>query len=184
MPIFEGVTVKAAEVVWKSPDGQRVLQKVTFNVAGQDMVAKTYSSDIPVVDWSGDIETYEKEGKFGSETYVRQAPKEGGFGGGSSSSAGTASPGTSGSRGNSQASKFDNFTMYLSYAKDLAVASIVDGKLDDELYSRLLEAVSAGGEQLYDTRPGAEPKVDPGAITMDEVNAVFGEGESSWNRNS
>ena len=65
---------------------------------------------------------------------------------------------------------FDSFTMYLSYAKDLAVCAVVDGKFDTELYASVLDAVNTGAYVLYDNRPDApdkptETKVDDSWIT-------------------
>lgn len=53
----------------------------------------------------------------------------------------------------------DNFTMYLSYAKDLAIACIAEGSFDLKLYAQVLEAVEAGGAQLYASRQDT-PKVE------------------------
>lgn len=78
MPRFN-VTTKTGNSVWKSPDGQREIFEVTLDYNGQEVKAKTYSKDIPVVGWSGEIETYEKEGRNGSETFVKQPPKEDGY---------------------------------------------------------------------------------------------------------
>lgn len=75
MPIFNAET-KSANSVWKSPDGQREIFEVVLLVDGNDVKAKTYSNDISRVGFSGEIETYEKEGRNGSETFVKQAPKE------------------------------------------------------------------------------------------------------------
>lgn len=51
----------------------------------------------------------------------------------------------------------DPFTMYLSYAKDIAIALTVDGKLDKAAYAEILADVSAGGMVLYESRPNASP---------------------------
>lgn len=83
MPQFD-TTTKAVESVWKSPDGQREIFKVTLDYEGQSVQAKTFSTDIATVGWKGKVETYEKEGKgdYPAETYVKQPQKEGGYGGG------------------------------------------------------------------------------------------------------
>lgn len=155
MPEFAAVT-KLSESIWKSPDGQREIFKVTLEVDGNPMVAKTYSKDISVIGWSGDVETYEKTGNRGSETFVKQPPKEGGFSPGSGSqSSTTAEQFTTRPTGKPSS---DNFTMYLSYAKDIAVAMIKDGKLDEAAYGEVLAAVAAGGEELYSHRPDAPQK--------------------------
>ena len=82
MPTIEVTTTQAKEV-WRSPDGQRVLQEVVLDVKGHPFRAKTYSSQIAEVGWTGTVETYEKEGKRGMETFVKQPQKEG-FSGGKS----------------------------------------------------------------------------------------------------
>lgn len=177
MPEFSAVT-KLSESIWKSPDGQREIFKVTLEVDGQPMVAKTYSKDISVIGWSGDVETYEKTGNRGSETFVKQPPKEGGFSAGSGSQSSTTA-GQSTIRPTGKPS-FDNFTMYLSYAKDIAVAMIKDGKLDEAAYGVVLAAVAAGGESLYDRRPDAPKKeedtvhpVDDNADLLADINKAF-----------
>jgi hypothetical protein len=65
-----------------------------------------------------------------------------------------------GQTGSSAGGKFnsDPFTMYLSYAKDVAVGLIGSkAGYTDEQFSKILEDVLAGGKVLYDGRPGAEP---------------------------
>lgn len=134
------VTTKSAEQVWASPDGKMTIFKLLLEMDGKTFEAKTYSKAIANVGWSGEIESYEKQGKQGAETFVKQPQKEG-FGGGFS--------------GGGRSKLQDQFTMYLSYAKDLAVASIHDDKFDDKMYTELLGAVEAGGAQLYAGRPNA-----------------------------
>lgn len=88
MPQFEAIT-KYAKSVWRSPDGEREIFEVTLDVQGQEAKASTYSKDIATIGWTGTVETYEKEGKGGrpSQTFVKQPPKEGGYGGGRSQAA-------------------------------------------------------------------------------------------------
>lgn len=76
--------VTAVENVWKSPDGQREIFKVTMDYDGQSVQAKTFSKEIATVGWAGTVETYEKESKgdYPAETYVKQPQKEGGYRGG------------------------------------------------------------------------------------------------------
>lgn len=161
MPIFNDAKTVTSESIWRSPDGQREIFKVSLEVAGKQFEAKTYSKDISNVGFSGDIESYEKPGRGGkpAETFVKQAPKDGGaFGSGIQTSA---------PRGSAQSTggKFDNYTMYLSYAKDIAVAMLdKSGKLDEAAYGQVLSAVSNGGDTLYEGRPDAPKKdvnVDP-----------------------
>jgi hypothetical protein len=77
------VTTKRSEQVWKSLDGQRTIYKVYFDVNGQEAMAKSYSSAIAAQGFSGQVETYEKQGNNGPETFVKQVPKEQVPGGGS-----------------------------------------------------------------------------------------------------
>lgn len=51
---------------------------------------------------------------------------------------------------------FDSFSMYLSYAKDIAVALLATKEgFSEEKYAELVGAVAAGGAQLYESRPEA-----------------------------
>lgn len=164
MPQLQVKTVSAEEV-WKSPDGKLTIFKLTLEHDGQQVGAKTYSKTIATAGWSGTVETYEKSGRNGSETFVKQ-PQQEGFqprGGGGQRSFGGGKP------------QGDNFTMYLSYAKDIAIACVKDGKFDDKLYSEVLEAVEAGGAQLYAGRPDAPKQAD---TTKSELDEVFGETET------
>lgn len=95
MPTFETRT-RNAEQVWASPDGQRVIYKVTLDFQGETMEAKTYSKAIASPGFSGTVETYEKQGQRGAETFVKQPPKENspdGFSGSSSTSGSRSSSG-------------------------------------------------------------------------------------------
>jgi len=94
MPQIQGVTTKSVKQVWQSPDGQRSINEVLMDCQGKLFKANTFSNDIATVGWSGDVESYEKDGRNGSQTFVKQAPKEGGWSGGQASMAGQ----TSGSR--------------------------------------------------------------------------------------
>lgn len=76
------ITTKSSEQVWSG--GGRTIWKVVLEINGKLFNAKTYSSAIADVGFSGEVETYERDGKYGAETFVRQVPKEGGFSGGSS----------------------------------------------------------------------------------------------------
>lgn len=178
MPQFEA-TVKAARQVWASPDGQKTISEVILDVGGNEVRAKTYSDAIAREGWSGTVETYEKQGRNGVETFVKQPPKEGSYGnqysGSRSASSGAAKK------------EFDNFTMYLSYAKDLAIAMLKDGVLDEVKYGHVLSAVTAGGRTLYDFRPGGAAEeaeaqnekpdtvYEPNDLDMTELNKLFGD---------
>lgn len=156
MPQLEVKTTKS-EVMWKSPDGQRIIYKVSLSTDAGDVEAKTYSKDIAQEGWSGTVETYEKEGKFGSETFVKQPPKEGNF----------VPQGSASTRATSgKTANFDTFTMYLSYAKDIVVAQIAAGEKID--YARAIELTLGGGHMLYEGRPDAAPKKE----AVDEVHPV------------
>lgn len=50
----------------------------------------------------------------------------------------------------------DQFTMYLSYAKDLIVSLQETGGYDEDKFNELLTATVKGGKALYNHRPGAE----------------------------
>lgn len=167
MPQFQ-TTTKQSRSVWKTPDGQREIFEVVLDYDGQDFKGKTYSKDIAVIGWAGTVDTYEKEGRNGSETFVKQPPKEG-FGGGSSTTQGA------GHAPSVSKPAFDNFTMYLSYAKDIAVAMLgKDGKLDQVAYGEVLNAVSNGGKTLFDERPDAPKKSEDESI-LDDVKTLFPE---------
>lgn len=100
---------------------------------------------------SGHVE----DGPYGKKFKKEQAQ----FGGGSGFTPQTSSSSTPTQAGTSGSTKsFDSFTMYLSYAKDLAVALVgtKEGFTADK-YGELLEEVTAGGKTLYNDRPGAEP---------------------------
>lgn len=148
------VTTKASREVWKSPDGQRTISEVILDYNGTEFKGKTYSNAIAVEGFSGEVETYEKQGKQGVETFVKQKAKEGGYSGG----------------GKSFSKDKDPFAMYLSYAKDIAIACVVNGAFANAMYAEMLEAVSAGGEQLFNNKPGATS--DPVAEIMGETKKL------------
>lgn len=141
------LTTKASNQVWASPDGQRKIYELTMDYNGQPVKAKTYSDAIATVGWSGEVESYEKAGRNGMETFVKQPPKEGGSNYG-------------GSTGRSSGGKFqaDPFTMYLSYAKDLMVAQIAAG--NKIAYGVAIETVIGGAYELYNNRPEARAEVN------------------------
>jgi hypothetical protein len=114
------------------------------------MTAKTFSGAIAAQGWSGEVLTEERPGRNGSETFVKQPPKEGGFTPQFQKSAPAVS---------SPKREFDNFTMYLSYAKDLVVALQNTEGYNQESFEKLLEATIKGGKALYAHRPGGEADV-------------------------
>lgn len=175
MPTFNNVKTLNSETVWKTDDGSRKLHRIQLDIGeGKKVEAKTWSDAISKIGWSGDIETYEKDGKMGIETFVKQPQKEGYSGGGGFS--GGYQKKTGGGR-----PQGDNFTMYLSYAKDIAVALIEDGKLDESKFGAVLSAVADGGKTLYESRPDA-PKKEGGGNDdkqdLEELNKVFGDTDS------
>jgi len=157
MPAFRAKTVNAQQV-WASPDGQRVIYSVTLDTGQGQATAKTYSKAIAQVGFEGDVETYEKTGQQGSETFVKQPPKEGGsYGGGSG--------GGSTGRGAGKPMA-DPYTMYMSYAKDILVAFIAAGNDKGMKYEDALQYVIGGAHELYDSRPDAPPKPEAGTDTV------------------
>jgi hypothetical protein len=99
MPILQ-VTTKEAKQVWASPDGQRKIHEVILEWEGKSVKAKSYSDAIATVGFTGEVETYEKDGRNGIESFVKQAPKEGGGYGSTNSSSG--SPGQTSSKSSYQ----------------------------------------------------------------------------------
>lgn len=134
MPTFRGTTKQSRES-WKSDDGKVTAYELIIDANGADMRVQTYSKAISQIGWTGEFETYEKNGR----TFAKQPQKERSFGGG----------------GGAKVPQ-DQFTMYLSYAKDLAIAALKDGKFDGAFYGELLDNVLLGGKTLYDGRPGNE----------------------------
>lgn len=177
------VKTTASRSVWKSPDGQREIFEVKLDHDGAELSAKTYSKDISTVDWAGTVESYEKEGRNGAETFVKQPPKEGGYSGSTRNGSQSSLMG-SGSTTRAIGSKsFDSYTMYLSYAKDLAVACVGKEGFDDKTYTKLLEAVEAGGAQLYAGRPDApKPDIDKLVENIDKIFDDEPEEEDAWGK--
>jgi hypothetical protein len=139
MPTFQGRTVDSNQV-WASPDGQRKLYSVTIDVGGKQANAKTWSEQIAKAGFSGEIETYEKEGKQGIETFVKQVQKD---------------YQKDFKKGSYQKPMDNPHTMYLSYAKDIAVAMIMGAGFDPKEYAKIIETVAEAGNTLYSNRPGA-----------------------------
>lgn len=102
------------------------------------------------------IDGHIEDGPYGPKFKKEYA--QGGFGGQSSSGpsgSGMATNQTNHSKGGKE---FDSFTMYLSYAKDVAVALITTKEgFNEDVYAKVLDSVITGGKTLYDNRPGAEP---------------------------
>jgi len=139
MALVKGITRKSTEA-WKSPDGQRTIYEVVLEVEGEPFKTQTFSEKIAQEGFEGELEVYEKNGK----QFVRQAPKEDSQYGGRS--------GGAYSGGKSFTPK-DQFTMYLSYAKDLMVACIARG--DKITFEEAVSQTIGAGHTLYDDRPDA-----------------------------
>lgn len=101
-----------------------------------------------------------EETQYGPKFKKEQA--FGGGGGGFTQSPAATSQKTGGGTQTHQGTIGDNspFTMYLSYAKDIAVAHITSNKgvLDATAFGESLEHVILGGKTLYDHRPGGPAK--------------------------
>lgn len=160
------VTTKTAEKVWSSPDGQRVIQKLTLDYNGQEVTAKTYSKAIAKPGWTGTVETYEKAGNNGVETFVKQPQSDANPYGGSAPS-GATKP----NYGKPQ----DNYTMYLSYVKDIAVALINSDKYSVEQLNTIASDVADVGEAFYDVRP--DNKETGNVVEKTAVDKVFGQSD-------
>lgn len=160
MPQFNNAVTKSSEVIWQK--GDRTIWKVGIEIDGKVLEAKTYSRAISQVGFSGDLETYEKEGRPGypPETFVKQPQKEGGYSGGGKS------------YGKAQA---DPFTMYLSYAKDLVVSLQETSGYDRAKFDILLKATIEGGNALYKARPDANPTETPNTEPVVTASDLGGE---------
>lgn len=192
MPKFNGRVVAVennGEPVWQSPDGQRKLWKVTVDVNGNQAEVSTFSGKLAQVGFNGEMESYERtNNQGGNDTFVKQPQQEqpaGGYRGNSGSGFKAAAP-------------RDNFTMYLSYSKDIAVALIGQGIIpSDAAFADLLKQglahVSVGGHFLHGQRPDAEnaqttttapaPTTAPAVPTAQpvpaELNSLFGQVEDT-----
>lgn len=126
---------------YDSKYGQMKQYKVKFDgVAEAVSISQKATSPAPVVGstLTGSIQDTEYGKKFKKEY------NQGGFSGGSG-----------GFKGKSQS---DNFTMFLSYAKDLAVTMLqLDGEINDKKFEKVLEQVANAGTYLYEHRPGQTP---------------------------
>ena len=150
MPVFQkATTLEDGKLVWQSPDGQRKIYEVLFDIDGKEnFKANTYSERIIVKGWSGSLESYEKSNR----TFVRQHRDEQAF----SYKGGASKPMT------------DPFTMYLSYAKDLVVAKITtlpDTKVPpiEELVQQTVKAAY----ELYGSRPDAPKEAETQELSLD-----------------
>jgi hypothetical protein len=194
MPVFAAQTTTVDNggiPIWQSPDGQRKMWKITMTTPQGQQAAglKTYSQAIAQIGWNGQVETYEKQGNQGIETFVKQ-PQQAGYG--SQPVQQPAGQAQGGQRQYSaprpQQAPTSPYTMYLSYAKDIAVAMIVAGREFNSADLLVeLRKVANGGEFLYETRVDnpnrdqamQEPDKAPAATEPDtnELNGIFGQTE-------
>lgn len=142
-------TIKAVSSQTRSYEtkfGPMISYKVLFE--GEETPVEVSQKATTAAPKVGDVVegTIDTSGQYGPK-FKKEYSQGGSFG---------ASRGSSGAGGGKYQS--DPFTMYLSYAKDVAVASISDGKFNADLYAEVLEAVETGGKMLYGSRPGAEEK--------------------------
>lgn len=177
MPTVQ-VETKSSQSVWKSPDGQREIFEVTLDYQGSDLKAKTYSKDISTVGWVGMVESYEKQGRNGVETFVKQPPKE--FNGGSGHSTPS---GTSPSSRSGYVPK-DEKAIQAMWSIRQAIALLGPGLSDETMAQvhdtavELFNMVAMVKDQKLDTIV----EVPEGDITLDNIESVFGEGaqELPW----
>jgi hypothetical protein len=173
MPQLNSVKTVSSQVAWTSPDGQRTIYKVNMDYQGKPFQASTYSKAIGQVGWLGDIETYEKSNnKGGSDTYVKQQQKEGYAPGGYSNTGRQPKPQS-------------NTTMFVSYAKDLAVALQMTEGFDRAKFEVLLQGVIEGGRTLsqadYESKPvNNEVHYEPIDNVIDPDSVPGNVGDQSW----
>lgn len=188
MPQITGVTTKEVKHVWSSPDNSRHINEVTMDYNGKLFKANTFSDKIATEGWSGDVESYEKEGRNGSQTFVKQVPKEGGAYSGQTSTGGR----TSGSY-----VPKDEKAIQAMWAIGQSIAALND-KVEDlqlvEDYSKelfaMVDRVKTGdstSEQSYtvtgdDTVADADAPLD--LSLMDEMLSgdKVDEGETPWGK--
>lgn len=162
MPTLQ-VTTKASKSVWKTPDGQREIFEVTFDYEGQEISAKTWSGQIATVGWSGLVESYEKEGKNGPQTFVKQPPKEG-------ASYGSTGGGTYGSSKSAYVPK-DEKAIKAMWSIGQAVAAHNGNESLDVADLPSVEAYAVELFAMVDRVKGAE---ESGKTNVDEVIDVTG----------
>lgn len=144
-------TIKAVSSQTRSYEtkfGPMISYKVMFE--GEETPVEVSQKAATAAPKVGDVVegTIDTSGQYGPK--FKKEYNQGGFGG---------APRGGSSGGNKYQS--DPFTMYLSYAKDVAVALIgtKDG-FDADKFADILEQVELGGKTLYGSRPGAEEKTE------------------------
>lgn len=142
MPLFKITVTEEPKLVWTSPDGTRKIHDIVFDIEGASDPgrAQTFSDVIATKGWSGEVEVYEKN----NNQYVRQAPKQSGYSGGG---------------GGGRGAPADPHTMYVSYAKDLAIASVGQNQaglnfFNKDMFNDLVESVANAGNTLMASKTG------------------------------
>lgn len=167
MPQFE-VTTKSSNTVWKSPDGQRAIFEVTLDYQGQDVLAKTYSKDIAVAGWTGTVETYEKYGINGAETFVKQPQKEGGY------------QGSGGGGGKPAYQPKDEKAIKAMWAIGQAITWLNGTPREDSESIGLIEALANDLFNMVDKVKNQEVVVqDADTISKEDLNALFPDDDNS-----
>lgn len=173
------VKTVSGEKVWSTPDGKIKIFTVVLDYDGKPVSAKTYSEAIATPGWEGEVESYEKQGRNGMQTFVKQPPKEDG----SYSPKGTGSSGTSGGAGRSSYQPKDEKAIQAMWSISQAVALLTglsDGKL---LKGDVVGEVEAKAQQLFNMvdRVKATPSdldtvvpvKDDSQITIDDIKDVL-----------
>lgn len=152
MPSIELLNAKTVWVgePYQVPGTDIRIWKIKLEINGQRDTYSTMSQAVATDGFAGDLELYTND--KGKE-YVRQLKKPD-------------SPGVAQGHG-------DQFTMYLSYAKDLVVALQESSGFDKELFKTLLSATIKGGKALYNARPGATeaPDIKPSGSSVSAENS-------------
>jgi hypothetical protein len=73
------ITTVRSKEIWQSPDKQKTLYEVVIEADGRQATVKSWSKAIAAPGWSGDVEKYDKEGRNGVETFIKQPKSDSGF---------------------------------------------------------------------------------------------------------
>lgn len=191
MPQITGVTTKEVKHVWSSPDNSRHINEVTMDYNGKLFKANTFSDKIATEGWSGDVESYEKLGRDGSQTFVKQVPKE------NSQYQGGTQPIPGGQRGSGNYVPKDEKAIQAMWAIGQSIAALND-KVEDlqlvedyakELFA-MVDRVKTGEStsEQSDTVTGDDTVADADApldlSLMDEMLSgdKVDEGETPWGK--
>jgi hypothetical protein len=176
MPIMTLKTTGSKQV-WASADGKIKIFELNLEYEGKPVKAKTYSAAIATIGWEGEVETYEKEGRNGVETFVKQPPKEDGTYGNSTQT-------------NSQQSGRSSYTpkdekaiqsmWAIGQAVQLTIATYkgsdalgaIEG-MANELYG-LVEIIKNGRKVEIETIPDVVHPVTDDPIDLSQVEEAFG----------